>query len=164
MRRFALVSVCLCALISTVLVAPVSAQYPNKNPDRSVNSPHAALTRLQSTAPGHSALVTMNDGTLRGGWVASVNDSHLNLEKQGENVSLALSDVALVRVQRSDRTLLYGTIGYFVTGTVATIIAHHKGDHEFKDLVIVGSVGGLPGGILGALIGSRCSGDVEIVP
>jgi hypothetical protein len=114
-------------------------------------------------APGHSVVATMSDGTLRGGWVTSVDDTHLNLEKQGEKVALSISDVATVRVQRSDLTLLYGMVGYLVTGIAATIIAYQD-DHEFKDLVIVGSIGGIPGGILGALMGSRYSGDVEIVP
>jgi hypothetical protein len=164
MRRFALVSpVFVCALIS-VLAAPVSAQYPGKDPNRKIKTPGAELTRLQSTAPGNSALVTMNDGTLRGGWVASVNDSHLNLEKQGVSTALALSDIAMVRVQRQDRTLLYGMFGYLVTGTAATIIAYHNGEHDFASLVIVGSVGGIPGGILGALMGSHYSGDIEIIP
>lgn len=163
MRRFALVYP-VCALLFLSLAAPVHAQYPGQDPNRKVRTPKAELTRLQSMAPGRSAVVTMNDGTLRGGWVTSVDDSQLHMEKQGEKVALAISDIATVRVQRSDRTLLYGMIGYLVTGTAAVLIAHNDGDHEFKDLVIVGSVGGIPGGILGALIGSRSSGDVEVIP
>jgi len=163
MRRFALVYP-LCALLFLSLAVPVYAQYPGQDPNRKTKTPKAELTRLQAKAPGHSAVVTMNDGTLRGGWVTSVDDAHINLEKQGEKASLALSDVVTVRVQRPDHTLLYGMIGYLVTGTVATIIAYNDGDHEFKDLVIVGGVGGIPGGILGALMGSRYGGDMEIIP
>src|SRR5262245_33321144 len=165
MRPFALVyPACALALVMLFLAAPARAQYPREDPYKKEQTPKAELARLQAKAPGHSAVITMNDGTLRGGWVTSVDDSNINMEKQGAKTSLALSDIATVRVQRPDRTLLYGMIGYLVTGTVATIIAYNDGDHEFKDLVIVGGVGGIPGGILGALMGSRYGGDIEIVP
>ena len=142
MRRFTrLITPALVVIAVTMsLTAPARAQYPAQDPNRKSRTPKAGLTRLQAKAPGHSAVVTMNDGTLRGGWVTTVDDAHLNMEKQGEKTSLALSDVVSVRVQRPDHTLLYGMIGYLVTGTVATIIAYNDGDHEFKDLVIVGGV------------------------
>ena len=140
------------------------AQYPNKNPDRSVSSSSQALTQLQSKGPGHTAVVTMNDGTLRGGWIKGVDDTQLHMLKQGGEVSLSLSDVAMVQIKRSDRTLLYSVIGYLVTATVATIVVYNDDYHEPRDLIIVGAVGGIPGALLGALVGQRRSGDVEIVP
>jgi len=165
MRRFARLLVSLvCTLVSLLLAVPVSAQYPGKDPNRTERTPKAELTRLQSLAPTHSVVVTMSDGTLRGGWVTAVDDTHLHMQKSGEEVSLAISDITTVRVQRSDQTLMYAMLGYIVTGATVIVIAHHKGEHEFKDLVIIGSVGGIPGGLLGALIGSRTSGDVEIIP
>ena len=163
MRRFALVCPA-CALVFLFLTTPASAQYPKKNPVRNVDTPGGELTRLQSKAPGHNAIVTMNDGTLRGGWVASVNDTHLNLEEQRQSVPLALSDIAVVRVQRPDRTLWYAMFGYIATATAATIIAYNDDNHEFKDLAIVFGVAGIPGGLIGAAFGHRCSGDLEIVP
>ena len=151
--------------LAVSLVAGVAhAQYPNKNPDRSGPASSQTLTRLQSKGPGHAALVTMNDGTLRGGWIKGVDDSQLHLQKPGGDVSLALSDVTLVQIKRSDRTLLYTALGYLVTATVATVIAHSDGEHDFKDQVIIFGVGGIPGGVLGALIGHWTSGDIEIVP
>lgn len=163
MRPFAL-AYPVCALLVLFLTAPASAQYPGKDPYRTERSPKAELTKLQANAPGRFAVLTMNDGTLRGGWVTAVDETKLTLEKQGASEPFALKDIATVTVKRSDRTSIYAVVGYLVTGTVATIIAYNDGDHEFKDLVIVGSVGGIPGGILGAWMGHRSGGDMEIIP
>ena len=151
-------------LVVTSTASVAHAQYPNKNPDRTGPASSQSLTRLQSKGPGHAAVVTMSDGTLRGGWIKGVDDSQLHLQKQGGDVSLPLSDVTLVQIKRSDRTLLYTALGYLVTATVATVIAHSDGEHDFKDQVIIFGVGGIPGGVLGALIGHWTSGDIEIVP
>ena len=140
------------------------AQYPNKNPDRSSRGPSVDMTRLQSKGPGHSALVTMNDGTLRSGWITAVGDNELKMERLGTNIQVPLSDVAMVKIERSDRTLLYGAIGYVVTATVAGLVAHNNGADDFKDQVIIVGVGGIPGAVLGALLGHKTSGDVEIIP
>ena len=151
-------------LVVSLVASVAHAQYPNKNPDRSHHVPSQALTDLQSKGPGHAAVVTMSDGTLRGGWIKGVDDTQLHLQKQGAEGSLALSDITLVHIKRSDRTLLYTALGDLDTATAATLIANGDGEDDFKDQVIIFGVGGIPGGLLGALIGHWTSGDIEIVP
>jgi hypothetical protein len=155
------------------------AQYPNREPippshkgDRTFGNWH----RLADIGPGHGAVVTMRDGTLRGGWITGVDGGTINLQTAGETLPLAARDIATVRVQRSDRTLLYSVLGYLLTATAATLVVYnaevrHRDsteddalDHDSRDLIVVGAVGGIPGALLGALIGQRTSGDVDIVP
>ncbi|HEX6941531.1 MAG TPA: hypothetical protein VF128_01320 [Gemmatimonadaceae bacterium] len=164
------------AFVVLFSATPSRAQYPNREPippshkgDRTFGN----WQRLAEVGPGHGAVVTMRDGTLRGGWIAGVDGGTINLQAAGETLPLAASDIAVVRVQRSNRTLLYGVIGYFVTATAAILVVNHKDnesadptddDHKSRDLVVAGSLGGIPGALLGALIGQWTSGDVEFVP
>jgi hypothetical protein len=165
MRRFArpVFVFSVCTFLFCALARPAAAQYPKKDPNMTARTPTTEKTRLQSKAPGHYAVVVLNDGTLRSGWVNTVDDTHLRMQKQGEEVPLPLKDIVTVTVQRPNHALGYAVAGYLVTGTIAAIIAHND-DHEFKDLVVVFGVGGIPGGLLGALIGRSTSGDVEIIP
>lgn len=146
------------------LAAPARAQYPREDPYKKERTPSAELTRLQEHAPNHTAIVYMNDGTLRGGWVNSVDDTHMHMLKQGQPVDLAIAEIATVRVQRPSHTFLYGVLGYAVTGTVAMLIAKNDGEDDFRDLAVVFGVSGIPGGLIGALIGKGTTGDMEIVP
>ncbi len=166
MRRFTRLFTPALVLIAVTfsLTVPARAQYPGKNPERAVRGPKAELTRLQDKAPGNSAIVYLNDGTLRGGWVKSVDDTHMHLEKQGETIDLAISEIATVRVQRPNRTPLYTILGYALTGTVAMLIAKNDGEDDFKDLAVVFGVSGIPGGLLGGFIGKWTTGDIEVVP
>ncbi|HET6349450.1 MAG TPA: hypothetical protein VFH88_10255 [Candidatus Krumholzibacteria bacterium] len=147
-----------------VFATPAVAQYPSRSASAGGSESSGGWHRLKGIGPGHAAVVTLGDGTLRGGWVAGVDDQVLHLQSAGQTFDLAPQDIATVRVKRSDRTLLYSAIGYIVTATVATIVVYNDSDHEKKDLVIVFGVAGIPGGLLGALVGDRTSGDVEIVP
>lgn len=117
MRRFALAYPACAALLLLFLAAPARAQYPREDPYKKARTPSAELTRLQEHAPNHTAIVYMNDGTLRGGWVTSVDDTHMHMEKQGQPVDLAIIDIATVRIQRPNRTPLYTVLGYALTGT-----------------------------------------------
>ena len=150
-------------LVVTSTASVAHAQYPNRE-SGSTNGPTAGWQKLGKVGPGRTALVSLNDGTLRSGWIAGVSDDHLQLQGTGKTIDLAASDIASVRVKRSDRTLIYGVLGYLITATVASVVVYNDDDHEAKDLIVVFGVGGIPGGLLGAAIGHRTSGDVEIIP
>lgn len=158
MRRLFLAALCLSLLAAA---ADSRAQYPAKEP---VIKPMGNWHRLAEIGPGHAAVVTLRDGTLRGGWITGVDAAHLELQSAGQPIELSPSDIAVVRVQRTDRTLLYTVLGYLATATIGAVVVYNDDNHEPRDLIIVGAVAGIPGGLLGALIGDRTSGDVEIVP
>lgn len=139
------------------------AQYPAQNSHES-KTPSTNWERLGKLGPGRDAIVTLTDGTLRGGWIRGVDAEKLYMLRAGEEIPLAASDIAAVRVMRPDRRLLMGMIGYFVTATVATVIASNEDDLDAKDAIIVFGVAGIPGGVLGAWLGDIIGGDVEIVP
>jgi hypothetical protein len=124
----------------------------------------AGWTKLVREGPGHDAVVTLTDGTLRGGWIASVDMNALRLESSGKTLALEPSDVATVRIKRPDHTLLGGAIGYLVAGTAVMLLVDQDQDLDAADKVIMFGVGGLPGAALGAWFGHFIGGDMEIVP
>jgi hypothetical protein len=153
------------------IVSPQArAQYPTKPPVEPTGP--RGWNKLKDKGPGRDAVVTLGDGTLRGGWITAVGDANLTMQSAGKSTNIAAGDIATVRVKRGDKTLLCSVIGYVVTGTIATVMAYNNDDHnayyqehkKFQDLVVIFGVGGIPGGLIGAAVGHWLSGDVEIVP
>ena len=118
--------------------------------------------KLMQIGPGSDALVTLRDGTLRGGQIVTVTSDTLGLITAGQIVSLARSEIALVEVKGSSGTLAGGLIGFLVTGVGLTAILCEDCPPEGWALGI--ALLGIPGGLLGVLIGSQIGGDVQIVP
>lgn len=169
MRPFSMAAtLCALCLMEIAFVHTASAadpmQYPAREPASGASGSTTGWMHLQEKGPGHDALVTLRDGTMRGGWITQVDADKLHLQTAGAPLALASAAIASVRVKRSDRTLLYSFIGYVVTGAVSAIVVYNDDDHAKKDMVVTFGVGGIPGALLGALIGRRTSGDIEIIP
>jgi hypothetical protein len=126
----------------------------------------AGWSRLAEVGPGKDAVVTYRDGTLRGGVVQSVEGNELVMASGGEMVRIARSDIATVQIRRKKGTLAGGLIGFAVTGIGLTTIicAENDADCDWQVWVFGITLLGIPGGLLGALIGSQTGGDIEIVP
>lgn len=118
--------------------------------------------RLMEIGPGSDAFLTLTDGTLRGGQIVEVRSDELILKVAGKDVTVARSDIALVKVIGSSSTLAGGVIGFLVSGITLTAIICD--DCPAEGWVLGIALLGIPGGLLGALIGSQIGGDVEIIP
>ncbi len=122
-------------------------------------------TQLANVGPGRDAIVTLTDGTLRGGRIVDVESGALRLLVGGNVVTITRSDIASVRVKRKRGTLIGGVAGYLISAVTRTaIICADAGDCTATAVIVGGAVLGIPGGLLGALIGSQVGGDLEIVP
>jgi hypothetical protein len=123
-------------------------------------------SRLAEVGPGKDALVTYRDGTLRGGVVQSVEGNELVMASGGEMVRIARTDIATVQIRRKKGTLAGGLIGFAVTGVGLTSIVclTDDSDCDWRSWTFGIALLGIPGGLLGALIGSQTGGDIEIVP
>ena len=122
-------------------------------------------TKLANIGPGRDAIVTLIDGTLRGGQIVEIQSQALRLLVGGNVMTIARSDIASVRVKRKRGTLIGGLAGYLISAVALTaIICAEAGDCNSTAIIVGGAFLGLPGGLLGALIGSQVGGDVEIVP
>ena len=117
---------------------------------------------LMQNGPGSDAIVTLRDGTLRGGIIITVTADSLGLKTAGQVFTLARSEIALVEVKGTSGALAGGIIGFIVTGVGLTAILCDDCPAEGWALGI--ALLGIPGGLLGALIGSQTGGDVDIVP
>ncbi len=121
--------------------------------------------RLIDIGPGRDAIVTLTDGTLRGGQIVEVQSEALRLLVGANAITIARTDIASVRVKRKRGTLIGGLIGYVGSGALLIGIICAEADGCSAAGVIVGfAILGVPGGLVGALIGSQMGGDVEIVP
>jgi len=118
---------------------------------------------LMSIGPGSDALVTMSDGTLKGGQIITVTLDSLFMKTAGKEISIARSEIALVEIKGSSGALAGGIIGFLISGVGLTAIIS-QGQATPEGWLVGISLLGIPGGLLGALIGSSTGGDVEIVP
>jgi hypothetical protein len=123
-------------------------------------------SRLAAEGPGRDALVTFRDGSLRGGVIQSVDGNELVMSSGGEAVRLARADIATVQIRRKKGTLAGGLIGFGVTGVGLTSVLclSDDADCDWRSWTFGITLLGIPGGLLGALIGSQVGGDIEIVP
>ena len=118
--------------------------------------------RLMEIGPGRDALITLKDGTLRSGQIVKVISDELILRVAGQDNTVARSDIVLVKIQGSSGVVAGGIIGFLASGTILTaILCEHC---EAEGWVLGISLLGIPGGLLGALIGSGVGGDEEIIP
>jgi hypothetical protein len=153
------------ALLLLAVTVPTSAfaQYPTQPPsDGSLSS--ADWQRLQEKGTGRSAIVTLRDGTLRGGRIDGVTANALRLQTAGETLEMNPSSIAVVRVKRPSRTWIGTVVGYMAAAVACALIADADDDLSTRDLIVVGGVGGIPGALIGGYIGHRSGGDFEIVP
>jgi hypothetical protein len=121
--------------------------------------------RLMEIGPGSDAFLTLTDGTLRGGQIVEVHSDKLIMMVAGQDVSIARSDIALVKIKGSSGTLAGGLIGFAVSGvTLTAIICGEANGCSGEGWVLGIALLGIPGGLLGALIGSQIGGDEEIIP
>ncbi len=118
--------------------------------------------RLMEIGPGSDALLTLTDGTLRSGLIVKVHSDELILKTAGQMVTIARSDIVLVEVKGSSGALAGGVVGFLVSGIGLTAIICEDCPGEAWAIGI--ALLGVPGGLLGALIGSQIGGDVEIIP
>ena len=118
--------------------------------------------QLIQIGPGYDVIVTLRDGNLRGGQIFTVDQDTLVLHSAGQKITIPRSDIALVKVKRSTGAVTGGVIGFLVTGVGLT--ATFCEDCPPEGWLLGVSLLGIPGGLLGALIGSSTGGDVEIVP
>ncbi len=122
-------------------------------------------TQLANVGPGRDAIVTLTDGTLRGGQIVDVESGALRLLVGGNVVTITRSDIASVRVKRKRGTLIGGVVGFLISGVTLTAIACAEGGGcSGAGIIVGGTILGIPGLLLGALIGSQVGGDLEIVP
>lgn len=118
--------------------------------------------RLMQIGPGNDAIVTLTDGTLQGGHIVEVRFDELLMLIAGKDKRIARSDIAMLTVKRSSYALAGGLIGFLISGIGLTAIVC---DDCSTDSWIVGiALLGIPGGLIGALIGSQTGGDEEIIP
>jgi hypothetical protein len=114
--------------------------------------------------PGSEAIITLRNNTLRGGEIVKVTSDSLELMSAGQLLSIARSDIALVKVQGTSGTLAGGVIGFLVSGVVLTLVATGGEDIPPEGWILGIALLGIPGGLIGALIGSQTGGNEEIVP
>jgi len=119
---------------------------------------------LMQIGPGSDAIVTLRDGTLRGGLIITVTTDSLGLKTAGQIVTLARSEIALVEVKGSSGALAGGLIGFLVGGVALTAILSGGEDISPQGWILGTALLGIPTGLLGVLIGSQTGGDVEIIP
>jgi hypothetical protein len=120
--------------------------------------------KLLQIGPGSDAVVTLRDGTLRGGKIITVTADSLGLKTSGQLVTLARSEIALVEVKGTSGALVGGLIGYLVGGIALSAILFGDEDVPVEGWILGTALLGIPTGLIGVLIGSQTGGDVEIVP
>ena len=120
--------------------------------------------RLIQIGPGRDAILTLTDGTLRGGQIVKVHSDGLILQVAGQDVAVDRSDIAAVKVKRSSGTLTGGVVGFLASGITLTAIICDGNNCSGEAWALGIALLGVPGGLLGVLIGSQIGGDVEIVP
>ena len=120
--------------------------------------------KLMQIGQGSDAIVTLRDGTLRGGLIVTVTTDSLGLKTAGMVVTLARSEIALVEVKGSSGALAGGLIGFLVGGVALTAILAGGNDISPQGWILGTALLGIPTGLLGVLIGSQTGGDVEIIP
>ena len=122
-------------------------------------------TKLADIGLGRDAIVTLTDGTLRGGQIVEVQSGALRLLVGGNVMTITRSDIASVEVKRKRGTLIGGVAGYLISAvTLTALVCAEAGECSVTIAIVGGAVLGIPGLLLGALIGSQVGGDVEIVP
>lgn len=119
---------------------------------------------LMMNGAGNDALITLNDGSLRGGTIVQVTSDSLTINSANKNFTIARSDIATVEIQGSSGALAGGIIGFLVSGVVLTLVASGGEEIPAEGWVLGIALLGIPGGLLGALIGSQVGGDEVIVP
>ena len=119
---------------------------------------------LVQIGPGSDAIVTLRDGTLRGGKIITVTSDSLGLKTAGNIITLVRSEIALVEVKGTSGALAGGMIGFLVGGFALTAILSGGEDISPQGWILGTALLGIPTGLVGALIGSQTGGDVEIVP
>ncbi len=118
--------------------------------------------RLKEIGTGSDALITLTDGTLRSGHIIKVLSDELILKVAGQDKTVARSDIVLVKVMGSSGIVTGGIVGFLASGVILTAILCEDCPPEGWALGI--ALLGIPGGLLGALIGSQIGGDEEIIP
>jgi len=119
---------------------------------------------LMMNGAGSDALITLNDGSLRGGTIVQVTQDSLTINSANKNFTIARSDIAVIEIKGSSGTLAGGIIGFLVSGVVLTLVASGGEEIPAEGWILGISLLGIPGGLLGALIGSQVGGDQIIVP
>lgn len=119
--------------------------------------------RLAEVGTGRQAVVSLSDGTLKGGRIVEVLPNALRMETAGQVVEVPRSDMVVVRVQRKSYTLAGGVVGFLVSGLGWMAYACHDDDCGAAGALLVFTLLGAPGGLVGALIGSQVGGDVEFI-
>ncbi|MBN2029162.1 hypothetical protein JW824_02860 [bacterium] len=121
---------------------------------------------LMKIGPGNNAILTLTDGTMRGGQIVEVHPDELLMLVAGEDMTFARSDIAVLTVKRRRNTMEGGLIGFLATGfgITAILCSGEDADCPYQAWLIAVPLLGIPGGLLGALIGSQTGGDVEIIP
>ena len=119
---------------------------------------------LMMNGSGSDALITLNDGSLRGGTIVQVTQDSLTINSANKNFTIARSDIAVVEIKGSSGALAGGIIGFLLSGVVLTLVASGGEEIPAEGWVLGISLLGIPGGLLGALIGSQVGGDEVIVP
>jgi hypothetical protein len=119
---------------------------------------------LMMNGAGNDALITLTDGSLRGGTIVQVTQDSLTINSANQNFTIARSDIAVVEIEGSSGALAGGIIGFLVSGVVLTLVASGGEEIPAEGWVLGISLLGIPGGLLGALIGSQVGGDEVIVP
>jgi hypothetical protein len=117
---------------------------------------------LMEIGPGSDALITLTDGTLRSGQIIKVLPDELILRVAGQDKTVARSDIVLVKVMGSSGLLAGAVIGYLASGVIITaaLCDDCPGEAWLLGIALLG----IPGGLVGALIGSGIGGDEEIIP
>lgn len=124
----------------------------------------AQWERLSEVGPGQQAVVSLADGTIRGGRILEVLPGALRMESGGQVFEIPRSDMVVVRVQRKNYTVAGGVVGFLVSGLGWMAYLCGGGDDcGAAGALLVFTLLGAPGGLVGALIGSQAGGDVEFI-
>ncbi|MGW8265972.1 MAG: hypothetical protein ACWGSQ_06360 [Longimicrobiales bacterium] len=119
--------------------------------------------RLAEVGTGRQAVVSLSDGTLKGGRIVEVLPNALRMESAGQAFEIPRPDMVTVRVQRKSYTMAGGVVGFLVSGLGWMAYACHDDDCGVAGALLVFTLLGAPGGLVGALIGSQAGGDVEFI-
>jgi hypothetical protein len=113
--------------------------------------------------PGSDAFLTLTDGTLRSGQIVAVHLDDLILKAAGQDVTILRTDIVVVKIKGASGIVAGGIVGFLVSGIGLTAIICTD-DCPAEGWVLGIALLGIPGGLLGALIGSQIGGDEEIIP
>ena len=120
--------------------------------------------RLIEIGPGSDAIITFLDGSLRGGTIVQVSSDTIILNTAGNNLTILRSEIVSVEIKGSSGALAGGLVGFLISGVGLTAMLCAGEDCPPEGWLLGISLLGLPGGLLGALIGSQIGGDEIIVP